>query len=96
MADPKLWQARAEILSSDLGEDIALLDPVKNTYFTLNATGAVIWSALQSPASLEQVCQAVAEEYDIDPTICAEDVKQVLADLENMGLLAEPAHASAG
>lgn len=96
MSDPMLWQARAEVLRSDLGEEIALLDPLKNTYFTLNATGAVIWNALQTPASLAQVCQAVADEYDIDPAICAEDVKQVLADLRAMGLLMDaPAHAGA-
>lgn len=69
------------------GDGVAVLDLRTNTYFTLNAVAATVWSALESGASLDALVQAVVNDFDVTPDVCAPDVKALLADMMRAGLV---------
>ncbi|WP_172122477.1 MULTISPECIES: PqqD family protein [unclassified Devosia] len=69
------------VLTTALGDGLALLDLRANEYFTLNGVGALLWRRLQAPQSKAELIQAVQAEYDVDAASCAGDVDLMLDDL---------------
>ena len=69
------------VLTTELGDGIALLDLRANEYFTLNGVGAFLWRRLQAPQSKAELLSAVLAEYDTDPDRCASDIDAILGDL---------------
>jgi Coenzyme PQQ synthesis protein D (PqqD) len=70
------------------GEVIAL-DGASSTYFALNRTGSVLWSALAEGARRDQLVARLVEAFDVDESRAARDVEELLAALRRHGLLAE-------
>lgn len=50
-------------LSTDLGDDVVLLDPLSGKYIILAATAADIWRGIQAPVRIGTLCGRLAEEY---------------------------------
>jgi hypothetical protein len=73
--------ASATVAVCDIDQGLALLDMERNVYFSLNATGAVAWRAIEKPKSLGEICSAIAEHFDIAPQVCREDVLRLLTGL---------------
>ena len=69
------------VLTTELGDGIALLDLRTNEYFTLNGVGAFLWRELQAPQGRAELIGAVLAEYDTDPASCAGDIDVMLGDL---------------
>ena len=76
-----------------LGDGAAILDTARNRYFSLNATGSIVWDAL--PNSAEHVASLIAEKFSIDHSRALSDVSNILSEFEREGL-ATRAVASAG
>lgn len=45
-----------------------------NSVYTLNETGAFIWELIDGKRNVEEIINAVTEEYDIDKGSAGEDV----------------------
>lgn len=75
--------ARGDILSCDVGDDGAvLLDPREGVYLGVEGPGALLWATLaQGPASVAELCDAVAADYEISAEACADDVRAFVDDL---------------
>ena len=86
MSDPA-WMASTDVVATELGEGLALLNLKTNEYFSLNDVGAFVWSVLPKPRS--EIIQAVVEQYEVTADDCAGDVDLLLEDLRNAAL-AEP------
>ena len=56
---------------------------------TLNETGAFLWEQLQTPASNEELVQALLNEYDVPADLAARAVETYLSALREKGLLDE-------
>lgn len=62
--------------------------------FTLNDVASVIWQALQSPKSPDEIATQVVREFDVAPEAALRDVEDFVAGLEQAGLIrAEEASA---
>lgn len=77
----------SNILQSDVEAGVALLDAESNTYFLLNNSGAVIWAELQDARSLDEICEAVAKEFDVSSDDCKRDIEQMLDSMVLKGLV---------
>lgn len=75
------------VVSTELGEGLALLDLRNNQYFTLDAVGAFIWDKMRSPQSRRELIQAVIDEYETTAEDCAVDVDTLLEDLTDAALI---------
>ncbi|UQA55308.1 PqqD family protein [Polyangium aurulentum] len=59
-------------------------------YYTLNATGVVVWKALAGAApSVAAIATKISEAFRVEPEAAEKDVEQVLADMLADGLVIE-------
>jgi hypothetical protein len=65
------------VLMEDVGGELVLLDLERSLYCSLNGVGSRMFVLAQEKGSLEEVVQALTEEYDAD----AESIRADLADL---------------
>ena len=82
----------SEIVTRNIaGETIVV--PVKgrvgdmDSIYTLNEVGTLIWRLVDDRASVNQMVDAVTEEYDVGPVEAERDVFEFLGSLEEAGLI---------
>ena len=71
--------------SCELGANVAILDGRTNQYFTLNATGAIVWDML--PAYPREIIARLAAEYGLPSSQVEDDVSALLDQLLSSGLI---------
>jgi Coenzyme PQQ synthesis protein D (PqqD) len=78
--------AADEILVSDFGDELVLLNLRDGVYYGLDGPGARVWMLLKRPITLKAIQDALIAEYDVEAARCAKDVKSLLTDLVARGL----------
>jgi hypothetical protein len=89
------WVASGNVVVTELGDGLALLNLATNEYFSLNDVGAFVWGVLQTPQQRGEIIRAVTEKYEVAPDICAPDVDLLLEDLKNAALAEQQLGAAA-
>lgn len=74
-------------VACNLNDEVALLQLDSALYFGLRGVGAQIWSGLEQPRSIAEICNDVVREFDVAPADCREDVIRFLASLQEAGLI---------
>lgn len=74
-------------VSSNLADEAVILSLKSGVYYGLNSVGARIWNLIQQPQVVQDVCDAIVNEYDVEPDRCEYDLFEVLATLYAEGLL---------
>lgn len=70
-----------DALSASLSDGAVLLHLYTKRYFSLNETGARIWSLLEQQATEDEIVDALVREYDVEKPDAARAVNQLLGDL---------------
>lgn len=55
----------------------------------LNTTGAFLWNRLENPCTMEDLVQAVADNYKVTREQASQDVKAFLEVLQSAGIIEE-------
>jgi hypothetical protein len=79
--------AARDQVSCDLAGEVAILDIKSGIYYGLNAVGAQIWNLIQEPKTVDEVCETILEEYDVEAGRCARDILTLLQALLANGLV---------
>jgi hypothetical protein len=79
--------AAREQVSTDLGDETAILHLEAGTYYGLDAVGARIWKLVQEPTTVEEIRDALVGEYEVDYQRCEGDLISLLQALADEGLL---------
>ncbi len=74
-------------LSSDLDDEVVILDTENGVYYGLNPVAAFIWHRLTGPVTVGELEAAVLLEFDVDPETCRRDLRQLLSNLITAGLV---------
>ena len=74
-------------VSCTLQDEAVVLHLGKGVYFGLNPVGATVWNALQEPKTVEQLVRIVTSEYQVQAGECERDVLELLARLQEAGLV---------
>jgi hypothetical protein len=77
----------AHAVSSPLGEEAAILNLERGTYYSLNTTGARIWEMLRTPTRIRRIQETVVAEYRVDTEAAGADVLKLLENLREQGLI---------
>jgi hypothetical protein len=80
-------QRNDSLLSTDLGDDVAMLDIDNGSYYALEATASRIWRLLEQPSSAHYLCGRLLNEYEVDPDRCESEVLEFLEKLLSQGIL---------
>lgn len=76
-----------DLLEADVNGEIVALHIEKGQCYGMNGVASRVWALLAEPTSPEQICAALAEEYDVDPATCRADVTALLDDFRAEGLI---------
>jgi hypothetical protein len=74
-------------VSSEIGEEVAILDLKAGTYYGLDSVGARVWELIQRPKSVGEIRNVLLEEYEVEPKRCERDLLALLQTLVNEGLV---------
>jgi Coenzyme PQQ synthesis protein D (PqqD) len=74
-------------VSADLAGEAVILSLRTSMYYGLNPVGAQIWALLGTPVRVADICDKIAQEYDVEVDRCERDVLSVLGQLAGRGLI---------
>jgi hypothetical protein len=66
---------------------VVMMSIEQEMYFGMEGTAGRIWELLASPQSIETLCGQLAQEFDVEPASCEEDVRGFLSQLLDEGLV---------
>lgn len=74
-------------LSSDVIDSIVILHLKDGVYYELKEVGALVWSLVQQPCSIQSILNRLLEEYDVDAGQCESDLHALIEDLVKFNLV---------
>ncbi len=72
------------------GGETVLLHLRTSHYFSLNATGSLIWDLMESSTDPEGMSQALSDRFEVTPRTARDSVLELLRDLEAHQLISGP------
>jgi len=78
----------SQLPAAELGpDDTVLLDAERGVYYGLEGPARQIWDKLNQETTLHDICQALGEEYDVEPEQCESDTRDFIVELIENGLV---------
>ena len=76
------YQLTNRQMSSVMGDEVVILNHADGVYYNLEEVGAFVWEKLQSQSmTFEEIVEIVCEHYEVEATVCKQDIKKLLDDL---------------
>jgi hypothetical protein len=83
-----LVQRRGDLLANDLSAtETVMLDVAGGSYYGLRDVGNAIWGHLESPVTVDVLCDRLLEQFDVDPDTCRRETTAFLEKLYERGLI---------
>lgn len=79
----------ADIIDSQIDDEVVMMDVEKGAYFGMNPVGSVIWENLASPQTIDELVTKLTDEYDISIKDCKAEVLPFVEQLSKINLLVE-------
>ena len=91
---PQSWRRAEALPFQRLEEETIVVDPRSREVHLLNETAARIWDLLETASSVDQLVEALGEEYEgATPEQLRHEVEAFLGDLGGKGLLSSRGRA---
>jgi hypothetical protein len=74
-------------VACDMGGETAILNLKNSVYYGLDPVGARVWQLIQEPITLAQLHDALRAEYDVEPAQLEADIRDLLEQLAEQGLI---------
>ncbi len=70
-----------DLMVSQVGEEIMMMDIQKGMYYALNPVSARVWTLLDPACTVKALCDHLLAEYEVEPERCAREIIQVLSTM---------------
>lgn len=87
ISDDDRYEPAPGVLFGRQAEQVVLLSLRGQSYFTLNASGSMIWDALVGGATVESAAEQLADSFDISLYEAKSDLRAFVERLSQRGLL---------
>lgn len=74
-------------LTSSVADELVMFDTEKGKYYGLNDIAAEIWNILEEPMTVEELCDTLTDEFDVEEEECRSDLLNFLPKLLDKGLV---------
>ena len=74
-------------VASDLEGEVVVLNVMDGVYYGLDGVGARVWELLAEPRTLSDILADLLQRYAVDAERCEQDLRGLLLDLEQRGLV---------
>lgn len=68
-------------VSTQVEGETVILQLESGNYFSLNEVGAVVWDELDQPRVVQDLCDRVLREFEVEPSTVVDDVLSLLEQL---------------
>lgn len=75
------------ILFNDFDDGLMMMDIDSGNYFDIDSVGGRIWALLESPGTLDGICDSLVAEYDVVPDVCRSETVGFIEELAAKGLV---------
>jgi hypothetical protein len=79
--DSTVIVAAKQQVSTDLGQEVAILGLTHGVYYGLDGVGAELWKLIQQPRRFEEIRTVLAGHYDVAVDRLDLDLRDLLADM---------------
>ena len=76
-----------EVIARSVGGETVIVDLESEHYFSLNATGAVVWECLSGGGSPASAVATLIEQFEVEEVQATADVAELVGALLKSGLL---------
>lgn len=83
----KKYLRNNSILAESLQDLLVMLDIDKGKYYSLNSVATRIWELIDQPKTIENICEVLTNEFEVDFEQCKKEVEDHLAQMYKLGLL---------
>lgn len=75
------YARRDEIVAAPVENELVMMSIERDAYFGLDELGSRVWTLLESPASIGEICDQLMAEYEVDASECRTVVAGLLEEL---------------
>lgn len=88
MPQNTVYSCVEDVLDTTIDNEVVLMSISEGVYIGLDEVGSRIWELLKSNASsIETLCAALQEEFEVDPQTCRTEAQAFLNDMVERGLI---------
>ena len=87
-----LFGRSPDVLCDPSGDRVMLMRLDTGAFYTMNGSAGRIWDLLENPMRASEIVQAMSAAFDVEPARCDADVRAMLRQMREEGLvhLADP------
>lgn len=82
-----VYERATQLLEADLGDELVALDTQGGNCFGFNSVARDVWRHLAVPKSFDDINEALLAEYDVDSLQCQAELRKLLDELVEKGLV---------
>ena len=71
----------SEPVATTIDDEVVMLSPRAQAYFGLGSVGSEIWTAIEQPRRVDDICAALMQQFEVDADTCQREVLDFLNDL---------------
>ncbi|MBK8066810.1 MAG: PqqD family protein [Rhodanobacteraceae bacterium] len=75
------------VLEERIGDEVVLLSLKRETFFSLNASGIVLWTGMKAGRSAEELAGELANQYGLEIVRAVADVQSFVDELQKLELI---------
>jgi Coenzyme PQQ synthesis protein D (PqqD) len=83
----RLVANKPTVISETIEGETIIIHLGTGTYYSLEGSGADVWSALESSATAQEIAERLAAQYDVESDAALSAVESVLTDLSTEELV---------
>jgi len=76
-----------EQASADVSDEVVVVNLSSGRYYGLDPVGARVWDLLRTKRRVEEIRDALLDEYDVDRETCGRDLLALIGRLAEAGLV---------
>ncbi|MEO9129624.1 MAG: PqqD family protein [Sphingomonas sp.] len=67
--------------------DVIVTNLAKCKCFALNSSASMVWRILETPSTVEQICDTMLRSFDVAEDQCRSEVEKLIETWRDMGLV---------
>ncbi len=76
-----------DLVMSEVDDEIMLMSVDSGKYYGMDEVGSRIWQLIRHPIAISDLCEMLADEFEVDDLTCQQDVLAFLNELSSEGLI---------
>jgi len=83
----KMERIEEQLISTQFGEELMMMDLRNGDYVNVSKTGAIIWEMLEEPKGLKDIVHEIQQRFEVNREDCENDVKEYITSLLEKGYI---------